>query len=324
MTLAVFLLPHVLDEPEVQPFLSDRMSVDTGDLMVRLRNGEDHRRIFSSEQLETLSDFLHGELGIANILSVAWAIPDNGEIAVFTHRGRYLTVSEGELIGPSDGPSLISPPDETSGIHIQADGGNAPAMDAVASLLKKRNGERLVYNGNQKVCLDGKLLSIPDISCCSDCPDEPDCRHVFGVIDDSSSVLLGGYLLDKQIALGNLLVQAFEALDKDSQPDRSSENDRNSRYISRLLDVFRKKNSGGLNRVIRNENFFRLTRNLIEETCETILHPDESALKGFDIHPVCFMSENVVEDFERVKAALLSELGQDGDLDGPNEFGIIA
>lgn len=324
MTLAVFLLPHVLDEPEVEPFLSDRMSVDSKELIVRLRNGEDHRRIFSSEQLESLSDFLHNELGIANIFSVAWSLPDSGEIAVLTHKGRYFTVSDGELIGPVDGPAAISPPDGASGVHIQADGENLAAMDVMADLLKRRNGERIVYNGNPKVCLDGRMLSIPDVSCCSDCPDETDCRHVFGVIDDSSSVLLGGYLLDKQVGLGNLLVQAFEAVDKDSQTSWSPKTDRNSRYLSHLFEVYKRRNSGGLNGVIRNENFFRLTRNLIEETCETILHPDESALNGFDIHPVCFMSDNVVEDFERLKAALLSELGQDGDLDGPNEFGIIA
>jgi hypothetical protein len=62
----------------------------------------------------------------------------------------------------------------------------------------------------------------------------------------------------------------------------------------------------------------------LEDTCKTILHPDESGLEECDIHPVCFVSENVVEDFEKVKVALLSELGQDGDLDGPNEFGTIA
>lgn len=324
MTLAVFLLPHVINEPEVLEFVESKLTVPKDELLARLRNGDDHKSILSSEELREAVGFLYETVGIIKIVSISWTFPVKGEIGIFSHKNRFFAVSEGESIGPCNDFEEFALPLEAVDLDIHTDFDNQFSDGLIDHLLSLRNGERIVVNGAEKIRVDGRFLAVPDVSCCDNCPDESNCRHVFGIVDDASSILFGGYLFDKQLGLGKILSNAFSSLGNGSSPNWNHEENRNSKLISRLFETYHKRNAGGLSGMMRTEQFFRLTRNILEDTCKTILHPDESGLEECDIHPVCFVSENVVEDFEKVKVALLSELGQDGDLDGPNEFGTIA
>lgn len=324
MTLAVFLLPHVINEPEVLEFVENKLTVPKDELLSKLRNGDDHKTVLSSEELRATVGFLYETVGIMKVVSVSWTYPVKGEIGIFSHKNRFFAVSEGDLIGPCDHFENFRLPLEAVDLDVHTDCDNEFSRRVIDHLLSHRNGERVVVNGAEKIRIDNRLLAVPDVSCCDDCPDESNCRHVFGIVDDTSSILFGGYLFDKQLSLGKILSNTFSSLGNGAVPNWERDGDRNSKLISRLFETYHKRNAGGLSGIMRNEQFFRLTRNLLEDTCKTILHPDESGLEEFDIQPVCFVSENVIEDFEKVKAALLSELGQDGDLDGPNEFGTIA
>lgn len=324
MTLAVFLLPHVINEPEVLEFVENKLATPKDELLSKLRNGDDYGTIGSSEELESIVRFLYETVGIMKIASVSWTFPVKGEIGIFSHRNRFFAVSEGESIGPCDGFEDFVLPLEVVDLDIHTECENEFSDGVIDHLLSHRNGERIVVNGAEKIRIDNRFLAVPDVSCCDDCPDESNCRHVFGIVDDTSSILFGGYLFDKQLSLGKILSDAFSSIGNGATPNWERNGDRNSKHISRLFETYHKRNAGGLSGIMRNEQFFRLTRNILEDTCKTILHPDDSGLEDFDIQPICFVSENVVEDFEKVKAVLLSELGQDGDLDGPNEFGTIA
>ena len=324
MTLAVFLLPHVLNDPGVEDYLKDTLKSPKESIIDRLKNNEDHRLIFSSQELADLDEVLHGIVGIKKLATVVWTSPVFGELAAFSYREKYFIVSERELMGPMPDTNGIRLPLESFGLECEFDRTRIEAVRLINELFHERNGEVIKLNGEDMLSLNGNLLPVPNTSCCTECLDPADCRHVFCVIDDASSAVLGGYLADKQIAIARILENAFLSSNNIQEPVWSAKDERNNRLFKRLMDTYRKNDRQGIGSIIRNESFFRLTRNLLEATSNTILHPDESLLVGFEIHPVCFISENVVDDFERLKLYLLSELGHDGDLNVPNEFGTIA
>ena len=324
MTLAVFLLPHVIDDPGVEDCLREKLKRPIEDVIGRLKNNEDHRLIFSQEELSKLDEIFRETVGVHRLALISWSSPVFGEMAAFSYRDKYFIVSERELTGPMTEFKGVRLPVETFGLECDFDRTRVEAVRLIEELFQERNGEVIKLNGEEMLSLGGELLPIPNISCCTECIDPDECRHVFCVIDDASSAILGGYLADKQIVLAKLLERVFLSFNDIEDPVWGTKDERNARILSRLMDVYRKRNGRGLSALIRNENFFRLIRNLLEATCNTILHPEESLLSGFEIHPVCFVSDNVVDDFERLKLYLLSELGQDGDLNVPNEFGTIA
>ena len=324
MTLAVFLLPHLLDVTDVENYLSTKLNSSVDEILGRLNNNEDHRIIFSSEELDELGRLLHETVGVKRLAGVSWTAPLAGEMAVFSYQEKYFIVTDRELSGPMidfDGAQI---PLETFGLECEFDRTRAEAVRIVEQLFHERNGEAILLNGESMVSLNGELLPIPNVSCCVECVDPNECRHIFCIIDDGSSAVLGGYLEDKQLALGKIIEQAFKSAEIGAESVWSTKDERNARLFKRLFDIYKKKNRGGVGCMIRSESFFRLMRNLLEVVCKTIKHPEESLVSGFEVHPVCFMSDNVVDDFERMKVHLLSELGQDGDLNGPNEFGTIA
>jgi hypothetical protein len=324
MTLAVFLLPHILDEPEVGNYLRSNLAASLDDLMTRLRNGEDHSSLFSPGELSELETILHGPIGILRVLSVSWMIPIKTEMCIFHYKGKYFSVCEAEVVGPATNFDGFSLPGEASEFGFWGDVSHGECSELVRHLLMHRNGERLQLNGKGTIHLDGRLLPIPEIPCCTACPTDQECRHVFGVIDDTSSAVLSGYIADKLNGVAKILGESFSSYSGEDTPNWNIKDERNFRLFNKLLDVYRKKNGGGSAAIVRNESFFRLIRNLLEATCKTIKNPEDALLKDFEIQPVCFISENVVDDFERLKTTLLIELGQDGDLNRPNEFGTIA
>jgi hypothetical protein len=324
MTLAVFLLPHILDEPEVGNYLRGNLASSVDELMTRIRNGEDHKSLFSPAELSELESILHGTIGILRVLSVSWDIPMKSEMSVFYYKEKYFSVCESDVVGPSTGFDVFSLPGEASEFGFSGEVEQAECTDLMRRLLMGRNGERLRLNGKRIIHLDGLLLPIPEIPCCAECSTEQECRHVLGIIDDASSAVLGGYIADKLNGVAKILGDSFSSRPREENPVWNIRDERNVRLFNKLLDVYRKNNGGGTMGVLRNESFFRLIRNLLEAVCKTIKHPEDPVLKNFEVQPVCFISENVVDDLERLKTSLLMELGHDGDPNGPNDFGTIA
>lgn len=324
MTLAVFLLPHVLDEPEVERQLRKQLSFPFEDIVSRLKSGDDHLQIFSPQELSQLSAILHEGLGVTEVASVKWSVPECGNAHVFRYKDRFFYVSGSDVIVSDDRFDSFGLPSDVFDLSFTGENRDGHLERLIICLVSKKNGERLKINGEGFLFLDGRLLSIPNLSCCQVCGQDESCKHIFAIIDDRSSAVIGGYLADKLSVLATILGSTFS--NEDVQVDGGSgiREERNGKLISRLREVYKKKNSGGVPGILRNDGFFKLTRALVESIGKIIHQPEESSVQGFEVQPICFMSENVVDEFERLKLSLLKEAGQDITDNGANELGIIA
>jgi len=322
MSITDFLLPHFLDEPEVVEIIDSHGTDRANDIRYRIMSGERSSSIFDSATYSGLGKFFEQEMSVAGSAVLTWRLPESGGMEIYSLRDRYFSVLDDEFHGPTDSLSGIQVPMDVGLFSFHANGEFRELQSMVLELLRKRTAGVVNINTDIFLLRDDRLIAIPSEIDCPQCDGDVSCQHLLARSDVNGGQFIDGYIADKQWALGRILAVAFEK--GCSDVDFRGADDRNRKVLQRLCELFTKKNAGGFWNLLRSDLFYQLIENLLEMSCQKIVHAERDGEQDSSVNIVQYFSDDVVSDFETIKSKLIKEVGLQSVNDLPDDFGTIA